>query len=99
MIKICSALIKKNRSRVSLLTEGAVLFCKYRADALHRVEAKRKRDGTAQSIRKPGRMPYIELKRSGNEMALLIFLKPFIIWFFLVKYFPTDNVIKENAGK
>lgn len=47
MIKICSALIKKNRSRVSLLTEGAVLFCKYRADALHRVEAKRKRDGTA----------------------------------------------------
>ncbi len=46
MIKICSALIKKNRSRVRLLTEGAVLFCKYRADALHRVEAKRKLDGT-----------------------------------------------------
>lgn len=47
MIKICSALIKKNGSRVSLLTEGAILFYKYRADALHRVEAKRKRDGTA----------------------------------------------------
>lgn len=75
MIKIRSALIKKNGSRVSLLTEGAVLFCKYRADALYRVEAKRKRDGTAYP------------------------LKPFIMWFFLVKYFPADNVIKENAGK
>lgn len=48
MIKICSALIEKNGSRVSLLTEGVVFFYKYRADALHRVEAERKRDGTAQ---------------------------------------------------
>lgn len=76
MIKICSALIEKNGSRVSLLTEGAVLFYKYRADALHRVAAKRKRDGTAKVI-----------------------LKPFVMWLFLIEYFPAYNIIKKNAGK
>lgn len=76
MIKICSALIEKNGSRVSLLTEGVVFFYKYRADALHRVEAKRKRDGTAKKT-----------------------LKPFVVWLFFVKYFPTYDIIKENTGK
>ena len=71
MIKICSALIKKKDSQISLLIWLSFFFYEYRADALHRVEAKRKRDGTAKKYKevKADALHRVEAKRKRDGTA------------------------------